>query len=411
MRSNGFLGTIIADETYTVLAGHGRLKAAKELGLTVVPVLRFDHLTAAQKRAYVIADNKIAMNAGWDVDLLVLELGELADLLPQEGMTISHTGFEVAEVDLLLADHASPAESPDDVIPEPSSTTVARKGDVWILGRHRLLCGDSRLPTDMARLMDASPASAVFCDPPYNIRIRSVVGRGKTKHKEFAFASGEMSTPEFRDFLTCTLGHGVRHSKDGAVHYVCIDWRRVGDVIDVGKKLYGSMLNLAVWTKSNGGQGAFYRSQHELIAIFRVGDGKHVNNIELGRYGRNRSNVWAYAGVNTFGKARLESLKAHPTVKPVALVADAILDCTARGDIVLDQFMGSGTTILAAEKTGRIAYGLEWEPRYVDVAIARWERLTNLQATLEEDGRTFEEIRAAREAAGQTEEASNAQVQ
>ena len=205
-----------------------------------------------------------------------------------------------------------------------------------------------------------------------------------------------MSRPRFLKFLSQTLGNGVRVSTEGAVNYVCMDWRHIGDLIEVGRELFGEMLNIVAWIKSNAGQGFFYRSQHEFIGVFRVGEVPHRNNVELGRFGRNRSNVWPYAGVNTFGKGRMEALAAHPTVKPVALVADALLECTARGDVVLDQFVGSGTTILAAEKVARLAFGLEFEPRYVDVAILRWQRMTKLEATLAGDGRSFEQISAAR---------------
>jgi DNA modification methylase len=197
-------------------------------------------------------------------------------------------------------------------------------------------------------------------------------------------------------FLSQTLSNGVRVSAQGAVHYICIDWRHISELIEAGRDLYGDLLNLIVWVKSNAGQGSFYRSQHEFIGVFRVGEEPHRNNIELGRFGRNRSNVWIYAGVNTFGKGRMEALAAHPTVKPVALVADALLDCTARGDVVLDQFMGSGTTILAAEKVARVAIGIEYEPRYVDVAILRWQRMTKLEAILAGDGRSFEDMGATR---------------
>ena len=244
--------------------------------------------------------------------------------------------------------------------------------------------------------MGGARAAAVFCDPPYNLRVRAIGGRGRVQHPEFAFASGEMSQAQFRTFLSQTLGNGVRVSAQGAVHFVCIDWRHIGELIEVGRELYGDMLNIVVWDKSNAGQGSFYRSQHEFIGVFRVGEDPHRNNVELGRFGRNRSNVWTYAGVNTFGKGRMEALAAHPTVKPVALVADALLDCTARGDVVLDQFVGSGTTILAAEKVARIAVGIEYEPRYVDVAIMRWQHMTKLEAILAGDGRSFEDIAAAR---------------
>jgi DNA modification methylase len=219
-----------------------------------------------------------------------------------------------------------------------------------------------------------------FLDPPYNVRVKGIVGRGRIKHEEFAMASGELSRGEFVEFLSKTLDTAASVSRDGAVHYVCMDWRHLAELWDAGQAIYGAVLNLAVWVKSNAGQGSFYRSQHELIGVFRVGNEPHLNNVELGRHGRNRSNVWHYAGANTFRAGRMEDLKSHPTVKPVALVCDAIKDCTRRGEIVLDTFAGSGTSILAAERVGRRAYALEIEPRFVDVAIRRWQKFTGKDA-------------------------------
>lgn len=392
----GFINPVVADDDDIVLAGHGRLQAARLAGLDYVTVVRFDHLTEAQKRAYLIADNRIAEQAGWDREMLAIELGELADLLPAEGLDVALTGFEMAEIDLLVADMAPSQPQPEDAHPDVPANPVTRRGDLWLLGKHRILCGDARNQDDFTRLMNGASAAAVFCDPPYNVAVRTIGGRGRIQHREFAFASGEMSKTQYREFLALTLANGVRVSTPGAIHFVCIDWRHVDDVIGAGRAVYESMLNLVVWNKSNAGQGSFYRSQHELIGVFRVGDQAHRNNVQLGRYGRNRSNVWNYPGVNTFGSGRMEALAAHPTVKPVALVADAIMDCTARGDIVLDQFVGSGTTVLAADKVGRQGFALEYEPAYVDVAIERWQKLTRRDAVLSDDGRTFAEIRRAR---------------
>lgn len=378
------------------MAGHGFVEAARQAGLTTVAVLRFGHLTEAQKRAYLLADNRIAEAAGWNRELLAIELPDLAELLPAEGLDISVTGFETAEIDLLLAD-LSPS-SPED---EASSLQVPQdpvtsRGDVWLLGKHRLLCADSRDPTNFKILMRRDLAAACFCDPPFNVRVSSIMGRGKHRHAEFAFASGEMKQLQFRRFLATTLSNGIDVSAPGAVHFVCMDWRHVDDLIEAGRQVYDDMLNLVVWAKTNAGQGSFYRSQHELIGVFRTPGGKHRNNVELGRFGRNRSNVWHYAGANSFGNDRADNLASHPTVKPTLLVADALLDCTSRGDIVLDQFSGSGTTILAAEKVGRAARCIEFEPRYVDVSVARWQQQTKLDAVLEGDGRTFEEIKLER---------------
>ena len=393
----GQIKPVIADDQNTILAGHGFVEAAKGLGLRSVAVLRFSHLTEAQKRAYLIADNKIAAEAGWNRELLAVELPELAEILPTEGFDISLTGFETAEIDLLLADMASPPPGEGD-LPQVPQDLVTMRGDIWRLGKHRLMCGDSRSPDSFNRLMRGDLVAACFCDPPFNVRVNSIMGRGKHRHQEFAFASGEMKQLQFRRFLVSTLSNGIDVSLPGATHFVCMDWRHIDDLIEAGRQIYDGMLNLVVWTKTNAGQGTLYRSQHELIGVFRVGGAKHRNNIELGRFGRNRSNVWHYAGANAFSADRADKLASHPTVKPTALVADALLDCTARGDIVLDQFCGSGTTILAAEKVGRIARCIEYEPRYVDVAIMRWQQQTKQEAVLDDDGRTFEEIRQGREA-------------
>jgi len=395
IREFGFINPIVVDDQGTILAGHGRAEAAKLEGLSHVPVIRVDTLTPEQKRAFSLADNKIAEHAGWDRERLAIELGELADLLPTVGLDVSITGFEVGEIDLLLADMAQSARDVCADVPAVPERAMARLGDQWVLGKHRLLCGDSRDPRHFKKLMRRDLASACFCDPPYNVRVSSIVGRGKHKHREFAFASGEMSTSKFRQFLSTTLSNGVAASLPGSIHFVCMDWRHYGELREAAEEIYDEMLNLIVWVKTNAGQGSFYRSQHELIGAFKVAGNKHRNNVELGRFGRNRTNVWTYAGATGFGGDR-SNLASHPTVKPVALVADALLDCTARGDIVLDQFAGSGTTILASEKVGRVARAIEYEPRYVDVAILRWQQQTKLDAILEGDGRTFDEIRRER---------------
>jgi len=240
--------------------------------------------------------------------------------------------------------------------------------------------------------MDGCTADMAFLDPPYNRRVRDIVGRGQVKHAEFAMASGELPRVEFVDFLKGTLKIASGACRDGAVNFVCIDWRHAADVVEAGREIYGDLLNIAVWVKSNAGQGSFYRSQHEFVAVFRVGAVSHLNNIELGRHGRSRSNVWHYAGANSFRKGRMDDLKSHPTVKPIALICDALKDCTRRGDIILDTFSGSGTTILAAERVGRRAFALELEPRFVDVAIRRWQEFTRKDAVHLVSGRSFDEI-------------------
>lgn len=389
----GFTVPVIIDETSTLLAGHGRFEAAKLRGLKKIPAIRLRGLSEAKKRALLLADNKIAENAGWDRERLAIELPELAELLIEESLDISITGFEPVEIDTLLSDFEESAADPADDIQADwlSLAPVSQPGDVWQLGPHRLLCGDARDTVNLDRLLGDEQAAMAFLDPPYNVKIASVVGRGRTKHSEFAMASGEMSRQEFVGFLSESLGNAATHSCAGAVHYVCIDWRHVGELREAGQQTYGEMLNLVVWVKSNAGQGSFYRSQHELIGVFRVGDAPHLNNVKLGRHGRSRSNVWRYPGVNSFRAGRIDELSAHPTPKPVALAADAMKDCTRRRDIVLDTFCGSGTTLMAAERVGRRAYCLELEPRYVDVTVRRWQAFTRRDAVHVETGGTFDE--------------------
>jgi DNA modification methylase len=390
----GFLVPILIDDGGVIIAGHGRYAAAALLGLQEVPVIRVAGLSEAKRRALAIADNKIAQNAGWDREQLAVEIPELTDLLIAEGVDISILGFEPAEIDQLQADFEAESSDPQDSI-EPhwfDMAAVSQPGDLWLLGNHRLMCADARCAGDVCKLMASCRADLAFLDPPYNVRIAGAVGRGKTKHSEFAMASGEMSSPDFVRFLGSVLDAATAVSRDGAVHFVCMDWRHIGELLAAANPIYGAALNLVVWAKTNAGQGSFYRSAHELIGVFRVGEIAHLNNIELGRHGRSRSNVWHYAGVNAFRAGRMDELRSHPTAKPVALVADAIKDCTRRGDIVLDTFSGSGTTIMAAERVGRHARALELEPRFVDVAIRRWQAFTRRDAIHAPSGLSFDEI-------------------
>jgi DNA modification methylase len=399
IRQFGWTYPILVDEDFEIMCGHARWEAAKELGLTNVPILVMRGLSDAEKLAFAIADNKIATNAGWDRSLLSSQLGELASLLPEYNLDLQITGFEPAEIDGLLADLGDFEHDPADELNEIADTAVSRQGDLWQPGSHRLLCGDACDVSHLAKLMGRERAAMVFADPPYNVQISATVGRGKIKHREFAVASGELSPSDFIDFLKSWMRLALKFSEHGSIHYVCMDWRHLGELHAAGEEIFVLLQNLVVWNKTNAGQGSFYRSQHELIFVYKNGDAPHLNNIELGRHGRNRSNVWTYAGVNTFRKGRLDELTIHPTVKPVALVADAMRDCSRRGDLVLDPFIGSGTTILAAEQVGRRGYGLELDPRYVDAAIRRWQDFTRRDAILKATGQTFDEVAAARSSA------------
>ena len=393
----GFTNPVLVDRKDQILAGHGRFEAAKLLGLPNVPVIRLEHLTEQQKRAYAIADNKLALNAGWDLDILAADLKELSELeLPFD---IEITGFATAEIDQLLDGPSKPIKNdPLDSVPPVSATAVTRLNDLWVLGDHKLLCADAREPTSYEALLGDEEARMVFADPPYNVPIEGHVGGlGSVKHREFAMASGEMSEHQFTDFLAAIFRNMAKVSVDGAIHFICMDWRHIGEVLAAGKTIYSELKNVCVWNKDNGGMGSFYRSKHELVFVFKVGSHAHVNTIELGRSGRYRTNVWDYAGINTLRAGRSEELAMHPTVKPTALVIDAIKDCSRRGDIVLDSFSGSGTTIMAAEKSRRKARAMEIDPLYVDVAIRRWQAFTGRVAVLASSGKTFEQVSQERE--------------
>jgi DNA modification methylase len=399
----GFTSPVLIDEQGVLLAGHGRLEAARLLRFKTIPTIVIAGLSDARKRALRLADNRIAQSAGWDREHLANELLSLPELLVADGLDITVTGFEPAEIDALIADFAEDAADPaDEISRDLNGPAVSRAGDFWQLGKHRLLCGDARDKSDLEKLMGRERAHMAFLDPPYNVRVRDIGGRGQIKHREFAMASGEMSESAFTSFLTDTLTLAASVSVDGAVHFVCMDWRHVEELVRSGRLAYGAMLNLIAWVKSNAGQGSFYRSQHELIGVFRVGSSPHVNTIELGRYGRSRSNVWKYAGANTFRAGRMDDLRAHPTVKPVALVADAIKDCTRRNQLVLDTFCGSGTTLLAAERVGRQARVIEIDPRYVDLAIRRWQACTGRDALHIASKLTFGDIAATGDARNPT---------
>jgi DNA modification methylase len=375
----GFTNPILADSEGHLIAGHGRLLAAKAMGLEEVPVITLSGLTDIQKRALRLADNKIALNAGWDVEILKLELSDLATL--DVDMDVTLTGFSTGEIDVILDGQADPD---DEVIPAVPETPRTKEGDIWILGDHRIGCGDSRDLAFLQKVVGADTnVDAAFLDPPYNVRIS---GHANTsdRHREFAMASGEMTNSEFRTFLTETLGACATVSRDGAVHFVCMDWRHMEDVTTVAHDIYGAFLNLCIWNKSNAGMGSLYRSKHELIFVYRVGEATHLNMVELGKHGRNRTNVWDYASVNSFRGSRREDLALHPTVKPTGMVADAIRDVTRHGDLVLDIFLGSGTTLIASERAGRRFRGVEIDPAYVDVAIERWSSLTGKESRLEE---------------------------
>ena len=389
IRKFGFANPVLVDGDGGIIAGHGRVAAAKQLGMEKVPTIELAHLSAAERRAYVIADNRLAELAGWDREILKIEFQALADMDLDFDLEI--TGFETAELDILLDDDIGESgDDPADAMPSPEDgPAVTRAGDIWRLGRHTLICGDARDPAVYTALMGDERAHAVFTDPPYNVKIDGhVCGSGAVKHREFAMASGEMDAGTFTAFLEASLGAMATVSHDGAIHFVCMDWRHMAELQTAGLNVYSELKNLCIWAKTNGGMGTFYRSRHELIYVWKVGTAPHTNTFGLGEKGRYRTNVWDYPGVNSFG-GNQQDLALHPTVKPVALVADAIRDVTRRGDVVLDGFGGSGTTLIAAERCGRIARLVELDPAYCDVICRRYAALTGNYAVLADNGETF----------------------
>ena len=398
----GFTNPVLIADDNTIIAGHGRVEAARSIGMSEVPVRRLSHLSPDEVRAYILADNKLAENAGWDRDLLAIEMQGLIDL----DFDIELLGFSTTEIDLTIAGEVKSPDQADPVLDaveqKKEGPAVARAGDLWQLGPHRLLCGDARSHADVQRVCDGKHARLLFTDPPYNVPIDGhVTGLGRVKHREFAHASGEMDAAAFTDFLRQSLQAAASGLSDGAIAYVCMDWRHMRELLDAGHEAFDELKNLCVWNKTNGGMGSFYRSKHELVFVFKKGRAPHVNNFGLGDTGRHRTNVWDYPGISSLGSTRDEELAMHPTVKPMALIADAIRDCSKRGDVVLDVFGGSGSTLIAADQCGRQARLIELDPLYCDTIIRRFERVTGERAVLADNGATFSDVGAERKVESQ----------
>jgi DNA modification methylase len=398
IKSFGFVSPILIDAKGRIVAGHGRLRAAKLLGLKEVPTISVRHLSDSQIRALIIADNRLAEQASWNEQLLGEQLKVLSEL--ELDFELEATGFEVAEIDLLI-EGLSPAHGSQldqaDQLPRANTVNVSAAGDLWLLGKHRVLCGNALDTRNYSTLLPTARASMIFTDPPFNVKISGHAGGlGTIRHRDFQMASGEMSETQFTDFLTQVFNLLTRHGVEGSLHYVFMDWRHMREILEAGKAVYTELKNLCVWAKDNGGMGSLYRSQHELVFVFKSGTATHRNNIQLGKFGRYRTNVWTYPGANSFSRSTDEGnlLELHPTVKPVALVADAIMDCTARGEIILDAFLGSGTTVIAAERTGRICCGLEIDPTYMDIIVRRWQVFTGKVAVHAASGRNFDDLQA-----------------
>jgi DNA modification methylase len=404
IRRFGFTNPVLIDDENRIIAGHGRVAAAKDIGIELVPCIRLSEMSDAEKRAYVIADNALALKGGWDMEILATELQEIGAL----DIDVSLTGFDQIEIDAILTDarEADPGASDGgDVAPEApvDAIPVTETGDLWRLGRHMLLCGDAKDTAALALLMGELKADMIFTDPPFNLPIEGhVSGLGRVHHREFAEGSGEMSEEEFERFLRDSLGAAASVCRDGAIAYVCMDWRHLQELIAAGHLVFSELKNICVWNKGHGGMGTFYRSQHEMVLVWKVGTAPHTNNFGLGDKGRYRTNVWTYAGANSFRADRMDELASHPTVKPLPLVADAIRDVSHRGEVVLDVFGGSGTTLIAAQKTGRVARLIEIDPIYCDVTIQRWEKMTGKVATLVATGEDFDAVRSARSESSQS---------
>lgn len=385
----GFVSPVLIEPNGQIIAGHGRVAAAKVIGVERVPTVCVGHLSDAQVRAYMIADNKLAENAAWDTELLTSTLKELSIDL---GFDVTLTGYDTPELDLLFSAKEGVLDEDDDVAPvDRSKPAVSRLGDRWRIANHVVHCADATKAESYERLLGDEKAQIVFTDPPYNVPIDGhVSGLGRVRHDDFAMACGEMDEDEFTAFLKGVFQNLVNFSADGSLHYVCMDWRHMWEVLSAARGPYAELKNLCVWNKTNGGMGSLYRSKHELVFVFKNGTAPHVNNVELGANKRYRTNVWDYPGANSFGASRTEDLSLHPTVKPIALVADIILDASHRGAIVLDAFAGSGTTLLAAERTGRRGFALELEPHYVDTIVKRVSKALKVEAVLDGTGETFD---------------------
>jgi DNA modification methylase len=387
---------VLVDSDRNIVAGEIWALAHQRLGLPEISALFIEGLSADQLQAYRIGIQRIPELGDWDDGAL----GELFKDWTSRDLEfdVELTGFEMPAIDTLIGNlSAAPRgdEVDDNLEPTDVGPPITQPGDIWIAGRHRILCGSSIESTSFEALMRNEKASVVITDPPYNVAIDGHVGgKGRIHHSEFVMASGEMSGDEFQVFLQAFMGLLAQHSADGSLHYIFMDWRHTADLLRAGEQTYRRLKNIVVWVKSNGGMGSLYRSQHEFVFVFKNGDAPHRNNVQLGRHGRNRTNVWQYAGANGFDGRTTEEghlLALHPTVKPVQMLADALLDSSARGEIALDPFLGSGSTLIACERVGRRLRGIELDPAYVDVTIRRWQRHTGASAINAATGTAFDD--------------------
>jgi DNA modification methylase len=389
----GFTNPILLSSTNEVITGHGRLEAAKKMGIPLVPTIRLDHLSIDQCRALRISDNRLAELADWDYELLHPELMELTEL----NFSTEIMGFDTPDIDAMEL-QLQPKQAAKDELPALPIKPVTRLGDIWQIGPHRIICGDAKYEATFQLVLKSRKAEMVITDPPYGVSIqRHVCGLGKVQHREFVEGSINVTESSLGQMFSSMAKSLVNSSIDGSIHMIFMDWAHLQLLMNSCSPHYSELKNICVWAKTNAGMGSLWRSQHELVAVYKNGTSKHINNVELGKHGRYRTNIWNYAGMNAFSKDRDELLASHPTVKPVALVADAIRDCSSRGGLILDPFSGSGTTMIAAHETGRHAAVIELDPIYVDLAITRMKKLTGLEAIHTESGMTFEEMSVERD--------------
>jgi len=382
----GFCDPLLIGHDNELIDGEARYEAAKQLGLDRVPCVRVEHLSQDEQRVLRLAVNRLAEKGQWDLDALKIEFEELVLL----DAPIEIAGFSPAKIDHVILGDASESLEQGPLEPE-SSVAVARIGDVFQLGPHRIACGDATNPAVLARLLEGdAPARIILTDEPYNVKIAGNVTGGR--HREFAMASGEMTDAEFLAFNGGWMANVLPYLCDGGVLGTFIDWRGLPTVHSAAAQLGLIPLNLVVWAKTNAGMGSLYRPQHELFPLFKKGTAPHVNNVELGKRGRWRSNVWTYPGASSLGSDARRGLKDRPTVKPTAMLEDALLDLSNRGDVVIDPFLGSASTLIAADNTGPVCRGVELDPLYVDVVIRRYEATTGNPAVLVETGETFEAL-------------------
>ena len=380
IESFGFNVPVVIDDQHRLLSGHARVAAAERLGWTSVPAIQVSDLSEAERRAFVLADNRLAEQGRWD-DALLAENFQILEALEPD-FALEDTGFSVPEIDHFLGLAILDGEAGlDDEVHVLNGPPVCQPGDLWQLSDHRLYCGDALEAAAYGVVMGQDRARIMLSDPPYNVRARHIGRIASERHGDFACGAGELDDAGFVDFLGSIFENARQTMIDGALAYIFMDWGHAWHALEAGRTVFDDLKNICVWNKTAGGMGSFYRSQHELVMIFKAGRAAHVNNIRLGRTGRNRSNVWDYPGVNVSAGAvedasRSDALALHPTIKPVKLLAEAILDTSRPGDIVLDPFLGAGSTLMAAERTGRICRGIELDPRYADATLRRWRAYT-----------------------------------